>query len=192
MPWNSYEKAVAWIRRSAAPPANDEPQSLAPALPPGLQEKDLLQECLDGISVELSRLTAQVHDLTSLAECAARMALNNASQVNQGISNADNAVTAIEVLARKISDFERHFPGDGGELNSLQAGAMNAARLSFHTTVQMVSARSSAKRLSESLQGIVRLAKESQEFAADLQDRIEGGAVGRCLDEAVAKIQCLG
>ena len=165
---------------------------------------DLMHAGLADMSVTLSRLTGMVRDLASLSECASRLAWSHASLVNQNVSNADDAVTSVEALAKKISDAERRFrglaaaDGDGREVESLQVGTMNAVRLSFNTTVQMVGARSSAQRMVESVQSIHRLAKETQELAETLACRLGGGA-GDEVDEdedvdsyGPAKLRCLG
>ena len=131
------------------------------------------------ISAALSQLSGLVRDLTSMAECAARMAWNNASQINHSVGNADNAVTAVEALAKEVS-------ADG---DSSRAVAANAVRLSFNTTVQMIGARTSAKRLSETLQGVLELAGETQNFADALRERLDAGGVR---DAVAGKIRCCG
>ena len=192
MPMRGYEKAMEWLsrldgRRDAArlmaplrtlgeiPGPGNEAGSLAVAPryvdPPECGPED--------ISAALSQLSGLVRDLTSMAECAARMAWNNVSQINHGVGNADNAVTAVEALAKEVSP-------DG---DSSRAVAANALRLSFNTTVQMVGARSSAKRLSEALQGVLELARETQNFADALRERLDAGGLR---DAVPGKISCCG
>jgi len=161
----SYEKAKEWMSRGAAG---------------GVAPPDDLTECgLEDLSAALSQLGGLVHDLTSLAECAARMARNNASQINQSVGNADDAATAVELLAKDVS-------ADG---ESLKVAARDAVRMSFNTTVQMVGARSSAQRLAETLHGVLELARETQGFADALRDRIDAGEVR---DDATGRLRCFG
>jgi len=191
MPMRGYEKAKEWLsrfdrRREAARDAARVMASLRTIetlgeIPvSGNDTDDDLLECgLEDISAALEQLNGLARDLTSMAECAARMAWNNASQINQSVGNADNAATAVELLAKEVSP----------DTVSLQVAAMDAVRLSFNTTVQMVGARSSAKRLAETLQGVLELARETQGFAAALRERIDGG---EDRGEAADKIRCCG
>jgi len=191
MPIRGFEKAKEWIsrfdrRRDAARDAAHVMASFRTietlgeiAAPGNEPDNDPLECGVEDVSAALAQLNGLVHDLTSMAECAARMARNNASQINQSVGTADNAVTAVEALAREVS----------ADKEFLQVAAMDAVRLSFNTTVQMVGARSSAKRLAETLQGVLELAREAQDFAAVLRERIDAGGVG---DEAAGKIRCCG